>query len=442
MKFRYINKERILVLALALSLITVTVVSQPSVFMPGLVLPNSYTLYIEGGNYYAKNQYGQIDYSGSNGSDVLQSVSDLCDNGDSIFFKNGAYNLDTTVTFAKSVNLIGENMRWTYLNALGDMTLIKYSETAESVTIQRLYFRSENKGILLDFRKTVKYLEINHCKFHIENGTCISARRYDGGTISFENFITDSSINVGVGFPLDIQSSELFISNNKFGAGGFGTVTDPSGVLSLYYCPHLTIVGCGFERVGIHLQYSYYTISDSWWSTAIDYAIYVDNGHSAEYQSEIVNNRIYNLISDTTAYGIRLNSPSIDVKHVKIANNIIRCVNSSSYGIRFVDYSHNIHNCSVINNDLTEVAGTKIDVDLTENEVRGNLGYPTENSGKETNCSDGTWVEHGLVLTPTFYSLTSSLHADTWVQAENSTHFQIGVDSGTPTVYWYVEYDP
>jgi len=78
MKFRYINKERILILALAITLLTVTVFSQDTYFMPGVQSGYAFTMDRVGDNYFAKNRYGQTEYSGSNFTQVfLDSANSL-----------------------------------------------------------------------------------------------------------------------------------------------------------------------------------------------------------------------------------------------------------------------------------------------------------------------------------------------------------------------------
>jgi len=106
MKFRYINKERILVLILAIGLITVSVLSQPSTYMPGIVQPYSYIIYHEGTNFYAKNHYGQVDYSGNNALTVMQNAVDDLTEGGSVLVKNGEYPLELVTEGSNTYGLV------------------------------------------------------------------------------------------------------------------------------------------------------------------------------------------------------------------------------------------------------------------------------------------------------------------------------------------------
>jgi len=83
----------------------------------------------------------------------------------------------------------------------------------------------------------------------------------------------------------------------------------------------------------------------------------------------------------------------------------------------------------------------------------GNVGYTTENSGY-VSATNGTWVAHGLVGTPTGIQLTvEAFNVTAYVIAKNSTHFMIGLaylyggGAGKPvttpvTVYWQAKYEP
>jgi len=76
----------------------------------------SYTIWKEGSNYFAKNANGQIDYSGTDASTVIQAAINALPNvGGTILFRVGTYSLDTKITFPVNIPiaLIGEAIPFT-----------------------------------------------------------------------------------------------------------------------------------------------------------------------------------------------------------------------------------------------------------------------------------------------------------------------------------------
>jgi hypothetical protein len=70
----------------------------------------SYVIWTDGTNYYAKNgRTGQIDFSGTDASTVIQNAIFNLPNGGRIFVKSGTYILNKRVVFDKNVAIVGEN---------------------------------------------------------------------------------------------------------------------------------------------------------------------------------------------------------------------------------------------------------------------------------------------------------------------------------------------
>ena len=79
--------------------------------------------------------------------------------------------------------------------------------------------------------------------------------------------------------------------------------------------------------------------------------------------------------------------------------------------------------------------------------IRSNKNYVTENSGANVSTTNGTYIAHGLVTTPTIVLATGSILGEIIsVISENTTHFQTAVikhdgTAGTSqTVYWRASY--
>lgn len=68
----------------------------------------SYTVWMEGSNYFAKEANGMIAFSGTNASQILQNTLDASVNGGKIFVKEGNYTFNTSVDFpygARSITM-------------------------------------------------------------------------------------------------------------------------------------------------------------------------------------------------------------------------------------------------------------------------------------------------------------------------------------------------
>jgi len=83
---------------------TTTFTISPGVY-PGAP---DYTIWREGSNYFAKNANGEIKFSGTNASQVLQLVLDELDSGGVVFFRSGVYQFEQTIFLPSSVTLDGE----------------------------------------------------------------------------------------------------------------------------------------------------------------------------------------------------------------------------------------------------------------------------------------------------------------------------------------------
>jgi len=80
----------------------------------------SYTIWREGANYFAKDANGQLKYSGTNASQIIQSViDDLPTTGGLIYFKRGEYLLDAPLNITKNaVYLEGEGYTWGFIDQI------------------------------------------------------------------------------------------------------------------------------------------------------------------------------------------------------------------------------------------------------------------------------------------------------------------------------------
>lgn len=116
----------------------------------------SYTIWIEGSNYFAKEAYGsQPAWSGgTNASYVLNSAfSALGSTGGQVYLTAGTYTLDSTITLGNNTHLIGESKRAVKLYSTIASTDPLISSTGASpypavfgISIENLYIYGTDNG--------------------------------------------------------------------------------------------------------------------------------------------------------------------------------------------------------------------------------------------------------------------------------------------------------
>ena len=113
--------------------------------------PYSYIIYTDGTTIYAKNgATGQIDFSGTDASTVIQKAINNMTNGGKLLIKAGLYIISSMIYINKSIIFSGEgyntilkNQDYTNMNAMIDVT-------AENVTIENLQIDGNKAKIAVD----------------------------------------------------------------------------------------------------------------------------------------------------------------------------------------------------------------------------------------------------------------------------------------------------
>lgn len=110
----------------------------------------SYTVWKEGSNYFAKDAYGEIQYSGTNISEIVEnSINVVHANGNgTIFFKPALYYFDSPIIMKSKVSLIGEGIGF---------------DIATELTGTGVTFRFEGVAVdtpLIDLTNGVSYAQI------------------------------------------------------------------------------------------------------------------------------------------------------------------------------------------------------------------------------------------------------------------------------------------
>jgi len=398
----------------------------------------SFTIWREGSNYFAKDANGQLRYSGTNASNIIQNCLDTTGvaGGGLIFIRQDEYVLDTTIIIRyKRLTLIGENGGGTNLTLANsvndDMFFMNQSNSATFFQLRDLRLngnRDNNNagdGVQIDYTADVL---IDHCFIY--------------------NF-KDNSVNAVSSWGLQIRNSHL--EGSKRGLNGNRPWQ--------WFLSHTTFNYNDDEGIRI-------SGGGATWRGAliIDACSIVENGYhgislyagDSDIRDVVItgcNIRGNSLNISNTFHGIKLDrAGSYNVENFTITNNIIDgkgmhsgvSTLSQDAGIRIIDSNYGtIANNVLVNNvDNVDIGGTCVGLRFSNN-----IGFITENSGGASGAGTPIAVNHGLSGKPTCLIITSNStdYGDIWVSNIGSTSFSINYDAGgagDEYFFWYAEYNP
>jgi hypothetical protein len=209
----------------------------------------SYTIWQEDSTYYAKNVYGAIDYSGTNGTTIIQNA---LDNGRTIFLKAGIY---VASGFMNTNNvLVGEGNATEFRGTIYANSIVDFS--IENMRISGSIVVTHSFGMTMD--------SVNINALGTTNGICISDNSNDIDILSTRVYnATEDNIKI-------VESNRINILNvasyyaGRDGLHLYDIGDNPPG--ALYYNP--PIVTNSFflnnERYGIYAYEVHdLTISDN-----------------------------------------------------------------------------------------------------------------------------------------------------------------------------------
>jgi len=84
---------------------TTTFTISPGVY-PGAP---DYTIWKEGSNYFAKNSNGELEFSGTNATQVIINVFSSASDGDTVYIKKGSYPVTARIWVNKSLTIFINN---------------------------------------------------------------------------------------------------------------------------------------------------------------------------------------------------------------------------------------------------------------------------------------------------------------------------------------------
>lgn len=358
---------------------------------PSRVNEASYIISTDGVNNYATNgETGTIEYSGTDASSVIQAAIDsLGPSGGIIWIKEGTYVISSTVKVPGNVTLSG----------VGFATKLVLADFADQEVIA-------NK----------------HAGDYVDSDIVITNLQIDGN---------------GAKQTLEAKVSAIFLSKvSRSRVEGcwihnVAPKTTNAGVYALYSA-YLTIRGNAIYEnpyAGIFLSSgSRGIISDNMFY----------RNHRAVYLAGHLNGVVEGNQIVSGHEGIRL---YVSASNNLIQGNLIRDNSEEGIVITHQECRNNMLLGNRLVNNIVQIFDGG-----TGTTIRHNDGYPTENHGI-ANVANGTYIPHGLAVTPRSVQLTPTARRVIACIFKNSTHIQVGfwfLDGNTVTepeeVYWHAEF--
>jgi hypothetical protein len=312
----------------------------------------SYIVYREGDTYHAKNgRTGQIEFSSTDASIVIQSVVDAVNNagGGRIFIKKGIYDIGAPIKPKSNVVIEAEDSINTVFNlsqpfifqALGEPEVENFA-----VINGRFIIKSDIR--VMWFRETTRNIVIKGCRLEIDPsiGTYSTSFgiRFEGA----DNVVIDSVVIDGAGMDtVQLDGTKVVVMNSyldgklNFANGIY------SGATELFVLNNRFI---GWKHNGIML-----TGTSSRIAIVGNYFYNCADGvdHDGSVDSEVI---AFNVFHDCSAGGdacISLTpiSPNV-VRNVTIVGNVFRQVNSNLVAVYIASSEHVVVEANVFQNNI------------------------------------------------------------------------------------------
>jgi len=452
--------------------------------------PVAYTIFLDGSVFKARNQWGQIEFSGSDVAAIINQAITAAKDGsaiviqpsDSLFILNNYININKNINFylyaslklrdnfpdpqgihisaddatiyiyrfdgnkannpseIQGVVVAGAQNTKIFIHTLnfGYADVVLYAPSNDwnkNVELSGLFENSGGVGL-----NSVIYLNLYNDNIvisgFVKNVSGASGQAlYNNalGIVTLKDFKVQNSTSTNA--VLDTRANtRLFIENVEVNnTGSDGLVVHQGAIVQ---ANNLHIKGVGILEYGIENL-----------GTFLGSNIYIENGNrnfmsrgGSDYVSisnfYFENPNVWSVIINTDSAG----------NHSFTNGKIV-----APYGIR--DDAPSGSKSRFTNVDLTEVTETKV---YGSPILVGIVGFVTENHGSTPLGSQSRdWISHGLAGTPQTIQLTveATVPIITSVKEKNSTHFQIGIwfvngtevygaDKTSYNVFWYAKYRP
>ena len=351
----------------------------------------SYIIFIDGVTVNAVNgETGRTDYLGTDASSVIQAAIDsLGPSGGIIWIKEGTYVISSTVKVSGNVTLSG----------VGFAT----------------------KLVLADFADQ-KVIANKHAEDYVDRNIVITNLQIDGN---------------GAKQTPEAQVSAVFLSRvSRSRVEGcwihnVAPLSTNAGVYALY-CAYLTIRG----NVIYDNFYAGIFLSGGINGIISDNMFY--NNHRAVYLAGHLNGVVEGNHIVSGREGVRM---YVSASNNVIEGNLIKDNSEEGIAITHPECKNNMLLGNKLVNNVVQIFDGG-----TDTIIRHNDGYQTENQGV-ANVANGTYIPHGLAVTPTSVQLTPTAQRIVACLFKNSTHIQVGLwfldgnaVAESEDVYWHAEF--
>ena len=458
----------------------------------------SYIVYEEGGTYYAKNgRTGQIEFSGTDASEVIQRAIDaLGDRGGRVFLKSGGYVLTKPIVMRSRVRLEGEEMQATELVVSGDFPAIKIEGSSPAdvdrvirVTVSGILITGTGTGypnchgITVVNANEVKVLDVTiyNCRAGVYMKNVWQAYLYrlllDHNHIGiFVDYPSEGYVNALNIAHVQIAGSESHgaLLRGISGCKVYGLEVLRSGSDGIHigggvWNEFVSVLVDMNNGVGLYMNigdppFDYlkgFRFIDLWSGSNGNSGVVVENGlwidfiggqvEANKYAGIVLRNCQACKVIGMTISG---NSRELSGAHSGIllsgtsTKNIIafnKCSPSGGFNHKYniEEYEAPDYNI-IVYNDVSEGYQLGAIQRIANTIVRNNFGYRTENSGVATILAGTTrvTVPHGLASAPTKVLITPYGNIRVWVENITSISFDVVTDEAPTTdvqVAWYAE---
>jgi hypothetical protein len=266
--------SRVIVICVIVSLLTGVIVhavspTQPFTINRGIYPSGpSYTIWEEDGNYFAKNTYGVIAYSGTDAAVVIQAA---LDNGGQIYLSGGNYILEDTIWLTDNCKITGEGIESTVLVQNADLGGLVRGGSAylsidgvENVSLSDFSIygyqggSDTNNGIAFEESTNIKICNVDVC--HVQS----NAFRFSDSTNVYLSNLRAENVELYQGYSFDGIFDSVLTNLVAVNCGGYA--------LDLSYARNVAVNNCVFNGEATSIK--------------------VDLGAATEYSSGVTLNNI------------------------------------------------------------------------------------------------------------------------------------------------------
>jgi len=356
----------------------------------------TYTIWREGSDYFAKDANGEIKYSGTNATEVIEDAIDNAPDWGSVKAL-GTITIENTIEI---VNRRGFTFEFETINVDADVDGISvhspYDYTSNRVIGGYIYTASGYTQAVISIRATNTVVNVDHI-YIVGTGRGVEIIADDTDSAAYFNKIyVNRIVGAEVGVYLGAGSGDTIAYNEI----QVGMINDPAA----------NFTGVRFLRSGTGIL-----------SMNTVYRTLIEMGGTG--QNRGFQNNARNTLLECSTVDCTADDKSI-LNEAATGSILTR--------LRIIGgtYDHNY----IQNTGNASITWTNV-IFLND--------YLSEDRDNFASLSNGTWVTHDLGLAPNLHFVT--LHANSgyaWIGEWNATHIRIYMSIATGSGSWQVFYDP